>query len=237
MQIRKINSFPAPQFKSNLFDIIFYSDSNAMGLANLLILGTDNYIYVFNYENAADPLYKEYLRLVRYYYPEVPRNRNTELDIDYDRGNQYEEYEDYYLGMGNSVLIKKQGFAEKNIKETNFPNVMKYIRQDFKDSDWDLFYDVMNYIPQNVLFSYSEITEFKEILKFLKEKGFTWDNGKELNENDISDSTNHYVSVDCKNKTVGFINYNGENDLMFFVTHKFDVKRIIELTLDRINQN
>ncbi len=237
MQIRKINSFPAPQFKSNLFDIIFYSDSNAMGLANLLILGTDNYIYVFNYENAADPLYKEYLRLVIYHYPEVPRNRMTELDIEYERDNHYEEYEDYYLGMGNSVLIKKGGFAKKNIKEINFPNVMKYIQHGWKVSDWDLFYDVMDYIPLNVLFSYSEITEFKEIFKFLKEKGFTWDNRKELIEKDISDLTNHYVSVDCKNKIVGFINFNGETDLMFFVTHKFDVKRIIELTLDRVNQN
>lgn len=237
MQIRKINSFPVPELKSNLFDIIFYSDKDAMGLANLLILGTDNYIYVFNYENITNPLYKEYLRLVRYYYPEVPQNRNPELYIDYERDNHYEEYEDYYLGMGNSVLIKKRGFAEKNIKEINFPNVMKYINEDFKDSDWDLFYDVMNYIPLNVLLSYSEITEFKEILQFLKEKGFTWDNGKELNEKDISDLTNHYVSVDCTNKTVGFINFNGDTDLMFFVTHKFDVKKIIELTLDRINQN
>lgn len=237
MQIKKINSFPAPKLKSNFFDIIFYSDSNAMGLANLLILGTDTYIYVFNYENAADPLYKEYLKLVRYHYPEVPRNGKNELDIDYERENHYEEYEDYYLGMGNSVLIKKQGFAEKNIKEINFPNVMKYIRQDFKDSDWDLFYDVMNYIPKNVLFSYSEITEFKEILKFLKEKGFTWNNGKELSENDISDLTNHYVSVDCKNKTVGFTSFKGDTDLMFFDIRKFDVKRIIGLTLDRVNQN
>ncbi len=130
--------------------------------------------------------------------------------------------------MGNYLLIKKDGKANKTIKDFSYPSIVNYINEGWSDEELTSLIDNKISYPKDVLFSFSDKEEILDIESFLKTNNFIFKDNKE----DIL-SEKYYLCVDCENKIVSYIPTSiGENkDLMFFDIKFFDIKNIIKLTL------